>query len=108
MNSLLPSCFRKFSVVCAGIAMGAAGDLTAGVTLHYWDGGSPTDSYWDNYLNWFGDVPGGLSDRVIFNTGAARKVNTNNLSAETFFESINILEGGYNIHGNSVRMGRLF
>ena len=52
-----------------------------------------------------GDVPSGLADRVIFSAGTSRKLNTNNLNAATYFESINILDSGYNIHGNSVRIG---
>lgn len=102
----LPVCLAVRAGFLA-LALVSGINLHAAVTLHYWHGGAPNNSYWDNYMNWLGGVPGGLSDRVILDTGAARKLNTNNLAAATYFESISILDSGYNVYGNSVRMNRL-
>jgi autotransporter-associated beta strand protein len=83
---------------------GAAARLEAALTLHEWHGDSPNSSYWDDYRNWLGGVPGSLSDRVNLYSGADRRLNTNNLASGTQFESINLLDSGYNVYGNAVRI----
>ena len=101
--------FRVFALALVAwvVIGGAAARLEAALTLHEWHGDSPNSSYWDDYRNWLGGVPENLGDRVNLYSDAARRLNTNNLASGTQFESINILDSGYNVYGNAVRIGSL-
>jgi autotransporter-associated beta strand protein len=82
-----------------------AGVAEASTTLHYWTGGSGTSGNWTAAANWAGNfAPSGGNQRLIFSANAARKMNTNTFVAGTTFESIWILDDGYNIYGNPVRI----
>jgi autotransporter-associated beta strand protein len=73
--------------------------------LHYWTGGSGTSGNWSASANWAGGfAPSGGDQRLIFQANAARKMNTNNFAAGTTFESIWIVDDGYNIYGNPLRI----
>ncbi|HEX6871561.1 MAG TPA: autotransporter-associated beta strand repeat-containing protein, partial [Micromonosporaceae bacterium] len=81
-----------------------AGSTRAATTLWYWSGGSANSGNWSTGANWLGGVaPTGGDQRLIFQANALRKVNTNNLPAGTTFESIWVVDDGYNIYGNPVR-----
>ena len=101
--------FLRFSIRPAFSALLLAGVLRsseahAATTLHYWTGGSATSGNWSAGANWLGGVaPTGGDQRLIFDKDAAHKVNTNNLPAGTTFESVWIVDSGYNIYGNSLR-----
>lgn len=80
----------------------------AATALYYWTGGSATSGNWSVGANWLGGLaPVGGDQRLIFQDGASRKQNTNNLPAGTSFESIWVVDDGYNIHGNTVRIRSL-
>lgn len=84
--------------------LAGAGSTRAATTLWYWTGGSPTSGNWSAGANWLGGLaPSGGDQRLIFQANQPRKVNTNNLPAGTTFESIWVVDDGYNIYGNSVR-----
>ncbi|HKX61552.1 MAG TPA: autotransporter-associated beta strand repeat-containing protein, partial [Verrucomicrobiae bacterium] len=80
----------------------------AATTLHYWTGASATSGNWTTAANWAGNsAPSGGDQRLIFTASAARRMNTNTFAAGTTFESIWIVDDGYNIYGNAVRIGSL-
>src|SRR5262245_43045391 len=90
-----------------GLTLGLLSTVTgqASTTLHYWTGGSSVSGNWSSGANWLGGAaPSGGDQRLIFMAGAARKVNTNDLPAGTSFESIWVVDDGYNIYGNPVRI----
>src|SRR6185503_7616481 len=90
------------------LAVSLENTALAATTLHRWTGGSATSGNWSAGANWLGGVaPVGGDQRLIFQSGAARKINTNNLPAGTTFESIWIVDDGYNIYGNAVTIDYL-
>lgn len=83
-----------------GVLLLAGLELQAATTLHRWTGGG-ANGRWSTPANWLNNsVPSGGDQRLIFLSGAARKTNTNDFAAGTVFESIWILDQGYNIYGN--------
>ena len=113
-SRLAGAALRQRSGLALRLGIGAAITLSAALaahgatTLHYWTGGSSTSGNWSSGANWAGGIPPvGGDQRLIFTTGAARKMNTNNLPAGTTFESIWVDDDGYNIYGNAVRINFL-
>lgn len=77
-------------------------ELHAATTLHRWTGAG-ANGRWSTPANWLNNsVPSGGDQRLIFLAGSARKTNTNDLAPGAVFESIWILDQGYNIYGNSL------
>ena len=92
------------SVLATIGALTAPRVASAATTHHYWTGQSLTSGNWSAGANWLGGVaPTGGDQRLIFQANQLRKVNTNNLAAGTTFESIWVVDDGYNIYGNSIR-----
>src|SRR4030095_9699755 len=94
--------------VWLGLAAAPVLQASGTTTLHYWTGASATSGNWSTGANWAGGVaPTGGDQRLIFMANAARKVNTNNFASGTPFESIWVVDDGYNIYGNAVRVNYL-
>lgn len=111
-NSSLPCATSPRIVAALWLALvfslAATVHLSAAATLYRWTGGSATSGNWSAGANWLGGVaPSGGDQRLIFEPGAARKVNTNNFAPGRTFESIWISDGGCNIYGNAVRIDYL-
>lgn len=99
-------CSRR--LLSAGVLVLMTSTAFSATTLYRWTGGSATSGNWSAGANWLGGVaPTGGDQRLIFDPGAARKVNTNNLASGTTFESIWVSDEGYNIYGNAVRIDYL-
>src|SRR5438046_4983265 len=69
-------------------------------TTRIWSGGG-TDSFWANGANWSGGVAPISGDPLVFPTGAARLVNSNNIFGLRP-GLITVGAAGYDLAGNSV------
>ncbi|MCG3147564.1 MAG: hypothetical protein PCFJNLEI_01004 [Verrucomicrobiae bacterium] len=70
-----------------------------------WDGGSTTDSYWTNAVNWGSDTAPTNYSRLAFNT-FNRVINTNNFAADTPFAGMVFSNGSgaFQLAGNRVAL----
>jgi autotransporter-associated beta strand protein len=70
-----------------------------------WTGGG-LDNFWSNPSNWAGNVAptGAPTDQLVFQSGANRLNNVNDLT-NAVFASITISGSGYNITGNAITLG---
>ncbi len=66
-----------------------------------WDGGG-ADNNWTTAANWVGDVVPSANDELIFPSGAARLISTNDFPIDASFHSLTVNGGGYNITGNAI------
>jgi autotransporter-associated beta strand protein len=66
--------------------------------LRTWDGGG-TNNFWTTAANWSLDTPPVAGDDLVFPSGAARLINSNNFPAGTSFKSITFSGGNYELKG---------
>lgn len=76
----------------------------------YWTGAgaaanlaNPNDN-WSDPLNWKGQVAPSAGDTLVFGTGTAAKVATNDFAPGTTFNAIQISGDGYVLQGNAVQL----
>ncbi|MFN3409172.1 MAG: beta strand repeat-containing protein [Limisphaerales bacterium] len=64
--------------------------------------GAGTNGLWSNPQNWAGNIAPVSGDALLFPSGAARLVNTNDLPTNTVLHSVTFGAGssGYRLHGN--------
>ncbi|MEO8939840.1 MAG: hypothetical protein ABI453_04750, partial [Isosphaeraceae bacterium] len=67
-----------------------------------WTGAS--DSAWTNAANWSGGQAPKAGDALVFPSGAARLVSSNNFPAGTQFQAITISGAGYTLGGNPLTL----
>jgi fibronectin-binding autotransporter adhesin len=73
-----------------------------------WTGGASPNGRWSASGNWQGGtVPQGTGNERLIFPGILERNSTNNLSAGLLFDTILIQFGGYEIHGNRVRLKHL-
>lgn len=73
----------------------------ARAAVRIWDGSY--SGYWSTGANWSGGVAPANGDDLVFQSGAAHLLNTNNLSGLQL-NSITFTGGGYDIRGNAVTL----
>jgi len=91
------SCLPLILAVFLGIADSAVS------ATRTWDGGSGIGSDWSYSFNWTGNQGPQNGDDLVFPSGAARPVNTNDFTDRTF-GSITFSGDGYTIRGNSITL----
>lgn len=94
---LLALCVATLGTVF-GLAVAPASAV--GVT-RTWTGSDAASNLWSDADNWDTGVPL-AGDLLVFPAGAARKVNVNDLAANTVFESITFTGSGYEVSGNDL------
>ena len=89
---------------------GDGNDVTLHVpTTRTWDGQkddgtASADANWTTKENWAGDVAPQVGDSLVFPETAQSKTNTNNITANTTFNSLTLSGGGYTIGGNALKV----
>ena len=96
MKSLLATPVRRLAVLAVGLSLAIPIPLQAAVKT--WDGSS--SGLWGVAANWAGGVVPANGDDVIFPSGAANVVNTNNLALR--LRSITFTGSGYTVRGNAL------
>ncbi|MFQ3651969.1 MAG: autotransporter-associated beta strand repeat-containing protein, partial [Gemmataceae bacterium] len=68
--------------------------------------GAGLDNFWSTSANWAGNVAptGAPTDQLVFQSGASRLSNVNDLT-NAVFASITISGNGYNLSGNAITLG---
>jgi fibronectin-binding autotransporter adhesin len=72
------------------------------LAVRIWDG--DFGGNWGDAANWVGDVAPVAGDDLVFPASAANKSTTNDLTAGTRFNTIQIQGSGYDISGNAIEL----
>jgi autotransporter-associated beta strand protein len=66
--------------------------------------GAGSNGFWMNPTNWSGNVRPQGGDSLVFPTGAARRVNTNDYSVDAVFNSLLLGTNGMDLNGNAITL----
>lgn len=102
-RSSFTSLFRFIPLRLALALLTCGGVISTHAATRIWSGGHASSANWNLRDNWGGVAVPANGDTLVFPSGAARIVNTNNM-AGLRLDSIlfNGLGGGYNLRGNGV------
>lgn len=106
--SLVSMCFRPQSAArsvrygLVAIAIMVVGSASAEAATRTWDGGG-TNGNWTTVANWATNVAPVANERLVFD-GTVRQTSTNTFAANTQFDSITFLWGGFTISGNDTKL----
>jgi len=77
--------------------------FTANATTAIWDGAG-ANNLWLNSTNWSNNVAPGGGQNLLFPSGAAQLVNSNNFPSGSTFNGVTFLAAGYEITGNPLTL----
>ncbi len=92
----------SIALVMLSLALFASGQVAVAVSTRTWTGLGVSDN-WSDAGNWDTGVPV-AGDSLVFPAAASRKENTNDLAANTSFDSLTFDGSGYVIDGNALEI----
>lgn len=98
-SKLMKTTFTRCAFTTLAIFSIATGACLAQIT---WDGGSGTDLNWSTDANWNPDGLPPAGSSLVFSATLANRNTTNDLVADTSFDSVTISANAYVLYGNSI------